>query len=71
MKEIMMIRTREITGFFMNMIAAVMAGLCNGIVFEPDYLRNGMNENMNNLMSIDWAKKDMIEDMDYILCRHA
>ena len=40
-----------------------------GLDFDISHLNNRRNENMNNLMSIDFANRDHLDDTDYLLSR--
>lgn len=40
-----------------------------GIDYGIAHLDNRLNKNMNNLMSIDFANRDNVDDTDYLLPR--
>ena len=41
----------------------------NGHDFELDFLDNRLTVTMNDLHSIDFAKRDWLEDIDYVVAR--
>ena len=41
-----------------------------GIDFKIKHLSNRLNDKMNNLMTIDYANRDHLDDTDYLLTRY-
>lgn len=56
-------------GSFVNHVLTPAFHLCYGHKYQIDHFENRTNKNMNNITSIDFAKRDWTDDRDFILPR--
>jgi hypothetical protein len=59
----------KVLGNILSIIEKIYFDNFSRLDFGVDYLNNRLNPNMNNLMAIDFAVRDWIDDTDLILSR--